>query len=374
MQNYTEIASSVTITSSRSLLLNNDKSIMSCFSGTAYPTTNLQVGMLCYRTDTGKLYQLTDATNKTWVEIANTSRNLSDAIDGKLNLSGGTVTGVTRFNANIAATSATTGTVIVTGGMGVSGSVYAASFVGPLAGNASTASTLATGRTIALSGAVTGTATTFNGSNNITIPVTEVSASYLTGTINASCLTGTYDISISGNAATASSTGTLTGFSTTRNNSTPWLIYGSSGTEGVVEVGRYLDFHGTNTSSEDYTVRLDGGTTGSTLLKLTGHFTASGNVTAYSDRRLKDNIQVVSDALSKVQALNGVTFTRKDLADKDKRYVGLIAQEVQAVIPEAVTVHGDENETLAVDYQGLVGLLVEAVKDLAQQVKKKQGG
>lgn len=374
MQNYTEIASSSTITSSRSLLLNNDKSIMSCFSGTAYPTTNLQVGMLCYRTDTGKLYQLTDATNKTWVEIANTSRNLSDAIDGKLNLSGGTVTGVTRFNANIAATSATTGTVIVTGGMGVSGSVYAASFVGPLAGNASTASTLATGRTIALSGAVTGTATTFNGSNNITIPVTEVSASYLTGTINASCLIGTYDISISGNAATASSTGTLTGFSTTRNNSTPWLIYGSSGTEGVVEVGRYLDFHGTNTSSEDYTVRLDGGTTGSTLLKLTGHFTASGNVTAYSDRRLKDNIQVVSDALSKVQALNGVTFTRKDLADKDKRYVGLIAQEVQAVIPEAVTVHGDENETLAVDYQGLVGLLVEAVKDLAQQVKKKQGG
>lgn len=370
MQNYTEIASSSTITSSRSLLLNNDKSIMSCFSGTAYPTTNLQVGMLCYRTDTGKLYQLTDATNKTWVEIANTSRNLSDAVDGKLNLSGGTVTGVTRFNANIAATSATTGTVIVTGGMGVSGSVYAASFVGPLAGNANTASTLATGRTIALSGAVTGTATTFNGSNNITIPVTEVSASYLTGTINTSRLTGTYNISISGNAATASSTGTLTGFSTTRNNSTPWLIYGSSGTEGVVEVGRYLDFHGSNTSSEDYTVRLDGGTTGSTLLRLTGHFTASGNVTAYSDIRLKENVEYIEGALAKVHRLNGITFTRNDQDDTETRYVGLIAQEVLSAVPEAVRIGDDTNKTLAVDYQGLVGVLVEAIKELNNRLIK----
>ncbi|MFU9046365.1 tail fiber domain-containing protein [Acinetobacter tibetensis] len=370
MQNYTEIASSSTITSSRSLLLNNDKSIMSCFSGTAYPTTNLQVGMLCYRTDTGKLYQLTDTTNKTWVEIANTSRNLSDAVDGKLNLSGGTVTGVTRFNANIAATSTITGTVIVTGGVGVSGSVYAASFVGPLAGNASTASTLATGRTIALSGAVTGTATTFNGSNNITIPVTEVVASYLSGTINAARLTGTYNISISGNAATASSTGTLTGFSTTRNNSTPWLIYGSSGTEGVVEVGRYLDFHGSNTSSEDYTVRLDGGTTGSTLLRLTGHFTASGNVTAYSDIRLKENVEYIEGALAKVHRLNGITFTRNDQEDTETRYVGLIAQEVLQAIPEAVRIGDDANKTLAVDYQGLVGVLVEAVKELNNRLIK----
>lgn len=370
MQNYTEIASSSTITSSRSLLLNNDKSIMSCFSGTAYPTTNLQVGMLCYRTDTGKLYQLTDATNKTWVEIANTSRNLSDAVDGKLPLTGGTVTGVTRFNANIAATSTTTGTVIVTGGVGVSGNVYAAAFVGPLTGNASTASTLATGRTIALSGAVTGTATTFNGSNNITIPVTEVSASYLTGTINASRLTGTYNISISGNAATASSTDTLTGFSTTRNNSTPWLIYGSSGTEGVVEVGRYLDFHGSNTSSEDYTVRLDGGTTGSTLLRLTGHFTASGNVTAYSDIRLKENVEYIEGALAKVHRLNGITFTRNDQEDTETRYVGLIAQEVLRAVPEAVRVGNDTNKTLAVDYQGLVGVLVEAIKELNNRLIK----
>lgn len=370
MQNYTEIASSTTIAASRSQLLNNDKSIMSCFSGTAYPTTNLQVGMLCFRTDSGKLFQLTDAVNKTWVEIANTTRNITDSIDAKLPLSGGTVTGVTRFTANIAATSTSTGTIVITGGLGVSGNVYASNFYGALQGNATTASTLATGRTIAISGGVTSGAVTFNGSNNITIPVTSVSAEYLTGNISTSRLTGTYDINISGNAQTASSTGTLTGFSTTRNNSTPWLLYGSAGTEGVVEIGRYLDFHGSNTSTEDYTVRLDGGTTGSTLLRLTGHFTASGNVTAFSDIRLKENIQYIEDALEKVHQMNGITFTRKDHSDQETRYVGLIAQEVQRAVPEAVRVGDDSNKTLAVDYQGLVGVLVEAVKSLSNRLAK----
>lgn len=373
MQSYTEIPSSTILTASRPLLLNNDKSIMSCFSGTAYPTTNLQVGMLCFRTDSGKLFQLTDATNKTWVEIADTKQNITAAIEGKLPLAGGTVTGVTRYTANIESTSKTVGSVVITGGLGVSGNIYASNVYADLKGNADTATKLATARTIALSGGVTGTATAFQGTANITIPITAVAASYLTGTINTARLSGTYGISISGNAATATTAGSITNFSTVRNASTNWLIYGSSGTEGVVEVGRYLNFHGDNTSTEDYTVRLDGGAVGSTTLKLTGHFTASGNVTAYSDRRLKDNISRIESALDKVQSLNGVTFTRNDLADKDKRYVGLIAQEVQSVIPEAVTVQGDANETLAVDYQGLVGLLVEAVKELAQEVKKQKG-
>lgn len=77
-----------------------------------------------------------------------------------------------------------------------------------------------------------------------------------------------YGISISDNAATATTAGSITNFSTARNASTNWLIYGSSGTEGIVEVGRYLDFHGSNTSTEDYTVRLDGGAVAQPPLKL----------------------------------------------------------------------------------------------------------
>ncbi|HEO0817050.1 tail fiber domain-containing protein [Acinetobacter baumannii] len=370
MQNYTEISSASTLTSSRSQILNNDKSIMSCFSGTAYPTTNLQVGMLCYRTDSGKLFQLTDAATKTWVEIANTNRNISDAVDAKLPLTGGTVTGLTRFNAGIEASSTTTGTVIVNGGVGVSGNIYASNVYATLKGNADSASRLANARTFALSGGVTGVATSFNGEANVTIPITEVNSAYLTGTINTARLSGTYDINISGNAATATTAGSITNFSTTRNPSTNWLIYGSSGTEGVVEIGRYLDFHGSNNSTEDYTVRLDGGAVGSTSLKLTGHFTATGNVTAFSDIRLKENVEYVQNALDKVHRLNGITFTRNDQQDKSTRYVGLIAQEVLSAVPEAVRVADDEQKTLAVDYQGLVGVLVEAIKELNNRLIK----
>lgn len=69
MQSYTEIPSSQSLQSSLALLLNNDKTALSCSSGSAFPTSNLQVGMLCLRTDQNKLYQLKDAT-PTWVMIA----------------------------------------------------------------------------------------------------------------------------------------------------------------------------------------------------------------------------------------------------------------------------------------------------------------
>jgi hypothetical protein len=59
MQNYNQIPETETLTSSRLMLLNNDLTIASCFSGTVFPTANLQVGMLCFRTDQQALYQLT---------------------------------------------------------------------------------------------------------------------------------------------------------------------------------------------------------------------------------------------------------------------------------------------------------------------------
>ena len=72
MQSYTEIPSSQSLQSSLLLLLNNDKTAISCNSGSAFPTTNLQAGMLCYRTDQRKLYILRD-TVPTWMVIADLS-------------------------------------------------------------------------------------------------------------------------------------------------------------------------------------------------------------------------------------------------------------------------------------------------------------
>ena len=95
-----------------------------------------------------------------------------------------------------------------------------------------------------------------------------------------------------------------------------------------------------------------------------------GNVTAYgslSDRKLKENIENIPNAVEKVQKLNGVTFNYK----KDgKKATGLIAQDLQEVLPEAVYTTEDletKEERLAIHYGNVVGLLVEALKE--QQTK-----
>jgi len=94
--------------------------------------------------------------------------------------------------------------------------------------------------------------------------------------------------------------------------------------------------------------------------------TAVGDVTAYSDMRLKENIEVIPNAVSKVQQLRGVTFTRNDAEDLEKRHTGVIAQEVEAVLPEAVS---EDNAGIKnVAYGNMVGLLIEAIKELKAEV------
>ena len=98
----------------------------------------------------------------------------------------------------------------------------------------------------------------------------------------------------------------------------------------------------------------------------TNHLTCSGDVTAFSDARLKTNVTVIDNALAKVQDINGVTFNRTDL-NIGRKQTGLIAQELQKVLPEAVVETGDG--TLAVAYGNVVGLLVEAIKELKSEVE-----
>ena len=95
-----------------------------------------------------------------------------------------------------------------------------------------------------------------------------------------------------------------------------------------------------------------------------GAVIATGNVTAFSDRNLKENIEPILNAVEKVQQLNGVTYNRNDLEDTTKRYAGIIAQDLQAVLPEAV--EGDS--ILRVDYNATIGLLIEAIKEQQVQI------
>ena len=108
---------------------------------------------------------------------------------------------------------------------------------------------------------------------------------------------------------------------------------------------------------------LDGSSTG-TSLNVAGSIIAAGNITAYSDIRVKSDIEDINQAVSKVSMIRGVTYTRTDLADNERRHAGVIAQEVEQVLPEAVI-----DDTLKrVDYNALVGLLIEAIKEQQKQI------
>jgi hypothetical protein len=97
---------------------------------------------------------------------------------------------------------------------------------------------------------------------------------------------------------------------------------------------------------------------------LTGTLTASTNVTANSDIRLKTNITTIEDALKKTLSLRGVTFDRVDV--ELPRQLGVIAQEVEEVFPEVV--HTDEDGIKSVAYGNLTAVLIEAIKEQQKQI------
>ena len=116
-----------------------------------------------------------------------------------------------------------------------------------------------------------------------------------------------------------------------------------------------------------------------------GAIYATGNITAYySDKRLKDIISTIPEALTKVNSLSGIIYKNNDIAKKygfkDKEeQLGVIAQEVQKVVPQAVKAAPfdlDENNQsksgenyLTVQYEKLIPLLIESIKELSEKVK-----
>ena len=96
-----------------------------------------------------------------------------------------------------------------------------------------------------------------------------------------------------------------------------------------------------------------------------GAATFNNNVTAYSDERLKSNIETIENGLEKVEKLRGVTYTRDE-----RDNIGVIAQEVEKVLPDIVLTADDMMGTKSVDYSRITAVLIEAVKELSARVKE----
>ena len=101
-------------------------------------------------------------------------------------------------------------------------------------------------------------------------------------------------------------------------------------------------------------------------VNVTGTLTASTEVTVSSDVRFKSNIKTIDSALDKVKAMRGVYFDKH--GSENKRSVGVIAQEMQEIMPEVVVTDDTEDKHLSVAYGNLVGVLIEAVKELSEEV------
>lgn len=97
-----------------------------------------------------------------------------------------------------------------------------------------------------------------------------------------------------------------------------------------------------------------------------GRIDADGDVVGLSDESVKDNVERITGALDKIAALTGVLYDRTDV-EGSPRQMGLIAQEVQPIVPEVV--HEREDGKLGIAYSNLIGLLIEGIKELREEVQ-----
>lgn len=106
-----------------------------------------------------------------------------------------------------------------------------------------------------------------------------------------------------------------------------------------------------------------------TTTQINSDLNVTGDITAFytSDQRLKNNITQIDNPLAKVLSISGNTYTWNEKSGKKGNDVGVIAQEIIEVLPEAVTTR--DTGYLAVDYHKIVPLLVEAIKELSQKVE-----
>ena len=246
-----------------------------------------------------------------------------------------------------------------------------------VSGNAATATTLQTARTISLAGDVTGSAS-FNGSANVSITATIADDSHNHTIANVDGL----QTALNAKADTS----TLTQYGKT-SNSNIWTQqqtfrghiklddydYIRMGTGTDVEIY----FSGTNLYTDinngGNIYYRDGNSNNATRFTFdidTGNFTTSGNVTAYSDIRLKEHLRHIANWRTILDNIVPVYFDWNskalDIGIKKKSDIGIIAQEVEEVLPEAVT--EDREGYKQVDYTKLVPVLIEAIKELTEKV------
>jgi hypothetical protein len=201
----------------------------------------------------------------------------------------------------------------------------------------------------------------------INAPIVSITGSvYSNGPISSSLFNGSGAglVSVPNSATTATSANTANAI----------VTRDASGNFTAGTITATLTGNATNISA--YTINQNVGSSNSPTfagLTVNGTINATADIVAYytSDKRFKSNIQLITDAVAKVNKLNGVTWDwNEDVNEivKQSPKTGLIAQEVQEVLPEVVVERVDGY--LGLDYSKMMGLMVEAIKEQQRQIEE----
>ena len=136
-------------------------------------------------------------------------------------------------------------------------------------------------------------------------------------------------------------------------------IYGVDQIAHHGDTNTYMQFH----ASDQWRVVV-GGSERLEVKNSSPHVLVSGDLNSTSDERLKDNIKPITNALSDVTQLEGVTFDWKDTGTRGH---GFIAQQVEPILPDLVNTD-EETGMKSVNYIGMIGHLVEAIKEQQEQI------
>ena len=228
----------------------------------------------------------------------------------------------------------------------------------------------------------------YNASNNT------LTATTFVGALNNNLILNTFGTGLSG--STSYNNSGITTFTVTSNATSSGTTSGtivSRGTNGDFTAGTITaSLVGTATSastaanlsfgSANQVVFKNGSNTAATSSNLTfdgNNLSVGSDIIAFaSDERLKENIQPLENALDKVLALSGFTYNFNKIGeslgfDGTITYVGVSAQEVQAVLPEAVKPAPADSNYITVQYEKLVPLLIEAIKELKSEINELKG-
>ena len=219
------------------------------------------------------------------------------------------------------------------------------------------------------------TASTFVGtlSNLLTLNTSGTGLSGSTSYNNSGAATFT----VTSNATSANTASTIVARDASNNFNAGTITAALTGNATSASTAADLSF-----GSANQVVFKNGSNTATTSSNLTfdgTNLSVGGDITAFaSDERLKENIQPLENALDKVLALNGFTYSFNEIGqslgfDGLVRYVGVSAQQVQAVLPEAVKPAPVDSNYITVQYEKLVPLLIEAIKELKAEINELKG-